>query len=83
MPQDLSAVPLAGADRAARHPARDGGGRRRDVRHPQAAPRSADWLPILPTDRAAWRRAVRRPDRLAMTLAVELDGEVIGDLFLA
>ena len=46
------------------------------------APRSASGCRSLPTDRAAWAERFADPDRLAMTLAFELDGEIIGDLFL-
>ena len=48
----------------------------------RSRPEVGDWLPILPTDREAWRERFAEPDRLAMTLAFELDGEIIGDLYL-
>ena len=82
MPQDLSAVawpvrterltirPSTAADADAMF----------DIR---SLPEVADWLPILPTDREAWRERFADPEKLAMTLAFELDGEVIGDLYLS
>lgn len=45
-------------------------------------PEVSDWLPTLPTDRAAFVERLSDPDRLAVTLALELDGELIGDLYL-
>lgn len=41
------------------------------------------WLTSAPTERAAFAEKFSTPDRLAKTLLVELDGEVIGDLMLA
>ena len=81
MPQDLSAVrwPVL-TDRLAIRPATaDDADAMFDIR---SRPDVAEWLPILPTDRAAWAERFADPDRLAMTLAFELNGEIIGDLFL-
>ncbi len=41
------------------------------------------WMTSAPTSRADYRRKFEDPDRLAKTLVIELDGEVIGDLMLA
>ena len=41
------------------------------------------WLTAAPTDREEYRARFEDPGRLAKTLVVELDGEVIGDLMLA
>jgi len=40
------------------------------------------WLTSAPADRTAYAETTCEPDRLARTLVVELDGEVIGDLML-
>lgn len=45
-------------------------------------PEVAEWLPTLPTDRDAFVERLSDPERLAVTLALELDGELIGDLYL-
>lgn len=41
------------------------------------------WLTSAPTERDAFEERFSRPERLAKTLLVELDGVVIGDLMLA
>jgi RimJ/RimL family protein N-acetyltransferase len=46
-------------------------------------PEVAQWLPTLPTDRDAFVERLSDPDRLAVTLVLELDGRVIGDLYLS
>ena len=81
MPQDLSAVDWpVHTDRLTIRPATaDDADAMFDIR---SRPEVAEWLPILPTDRTAWAERFREPDRLAMTLAFELDGVVIGDLYL-
>jgi RimJ/RimL family protein N-acetyltransferase len=48
----------------------------------RAIPEVSEWLPVLPTDRTAWTERFREPARMAVTLALELDGTIIGDLFL-
>ena len=45
-------------------------------------PEVSEWLPTLPTDRDAFVERLSDPERLAVTLALELDGELIGDLYL-
>ncbi len=45
-------------------------------------PEVSEWLPSLPTDRDAFVERLSDPERLAVTLALELDGELIGDLYL-
>jgi RimJ/RimL family protein N-acetyltransferase len=49
----------------------------------RSRPEVGEWLPILPDDRAAWAERFVEPERLAATLVLELDGEPIGDLYLA
>jgi RimJ/RimL family protein N-acetyltransferase len=49
----------------------------------RSRPEVAEWLPVLPSDAAAYAERFREPERLALTLALELDGELIGDLYLA
>jgi RimJ/RimL family protein N-acetyltransferase len=46
-------------------------------------PEVSEWLPTLPTDRDAFVERLGDPERLAVTLALELDGELVGDLYLA
>jgi len=41
------------------------------------------WMTSSPTSREDYRRKFEDPERLAKTLVIELDGEVIGDLMLA
>jgi RimJ/RimL family protein N-acetyltransferase len=41
------------------------------------------WMTSAPTSREDYRRKFEDPERLAKTLVIELDGEVIGDLMLA
>ncbi|MFC4785970.1 GNAT family N-acetyltransferase [Nocardioides sp. MAHUQ-72] len=45
-------------------------------------PEVAQWLPTLPTDRDAFVERLSDPDKLAVTLVVERDGRLVGDLFL-
>ena len=40
------------------------------------------WLPYAPADLAAYAELFQDPDRRERTLVVELDGAVVGDLFL-
>jgi len=42
-----------------------------------------EWITRAPTSRADYAEQFLDPDRLAKTLVVELDGDVIGDLMLA
>jgi len=46
-------------------------------------PDVAEWLSRLPTDRDGYAEQYLAPNRLAKTLIVERDGEVIGDLMFA
>ena len=81
MPQDLSAV--AWPVRTARLTIRPSVAADADaVFAYRSVPEVAEWLPILPTDQAAWAERFADPDRLAVTLACEVDGELVGDLFL-
>ncbi len=41
------------------------------------------WMTSAPASREDYRRKFEDPERLAKTLVIELDGEVIGDLMLA
>jgi RimJ/RimL family protein N-acetyltransferase len=41
------------------------------------------WMTSAPASREDYRRKFEEPERLAKTLVIELDGEVIGDLMLA
>jgi len=82
MPQDLSAVtwPVR-TERLSFRPATPADADAMfDIR---SRPEVGEWLPILPTDRAAWAERFAEPDRLATTLVLELDGEAIGDLYLS
>lgn len=49
----------------------------------RSLPEVAEWLPVLPTDPEAYAERFRDPDRMAVTLIAEVDGEVAGDLFLS
>jgi RimJ/RimL family protein N-acetyltransferase len=82
MPQDLSAVawPVHTARLTVRPATPEDADAMFDIR---SRPEVGEWLPILPTDRGAWAERFVDPDRLAMTLVLELDGEPIGDLYLA
>jgi RimJ/RimL family protein N-acetyltransferase len=82
MPQDLSAVawPVRTERLTIRPSTAEDADAMFDIR---TLPEVADWLPILPTDRETWRERFADPEKLAMTLAFELDGEVIGDLYLS
>jgi len=81
MPQDLSAVawPVRTARLGIRPSVAEDADPMFDFR---CRPEVAEWLPSLPTDRAVWAERFVEPDRLAVTLALELDGNVIGDLYL-
>lgn len=48
----------------------------------RSRPEVAAWLPSLPTDRDAFVARMSDPERLAITLALELDGALVGDLYL-
>jgi RimJ/RimL family protein N-acetyltransferase len=82
MPQDLTAVawPVRTARLTIRPAAADDADAMFDIR---SRPEVGEWLPILPTDRAAWAERFAEPDRLARTLVLELGGQPIGDLYLA
>ena len=82
MPQDLSAVawPVRTERLTIRPSTAEDADAMFDIR---SLPEVADWLPILPTDRETWRERFADPEKLAVTLALELDGEVIGDLYLS
>ena len=41
------------------------------------------WMTSAPTSREDYRQKFEDPERLAKTLVIELDGEVVGDLMLA
>jgi RimJ/RimL family protein N-acetyltransferase len=45
-------------------------------------PEVGRWLTALPTDEAAFAAQLAEPDRLRVTLVVEHDGAVVGDLML-
>jgi RimJ/RimL family protein N-acetyltransferase len=45
-------------------------------------PSVAEWINRQPTDFTTWSEGFCQPDRLATTLVVELEDEVIGDLML-
>ena len=82
MPQDLSAVawPVRTERLTIRPSSAEDADAMFDIR---SLPEVAEWLPILPTDRESWRERFADPEKLAVTLALELDGEVIGDLYLS
>lgn len=81
MPQDLSAVPWpVRTARLTLRPATsdDAEAIWRVRQHPGVD----EWLSHSVGDRDAYVVRVRDPDRLALTLVIELDGHVIGDLML-
>jgi len=82
MPQDLSAVawPVRTERLTIRPSTAEDADAMFDIRR---LPEVADWLPILPTDRESWRERFADPEKLAVTLALELNGQVIGDLYLS
>ena len=82
MPQDLSAVawPVRTERLTIRPATAEDADAMFDIR---SLPEVAEWLPIMPTDRESWRERFADPEKLAVTLALELDGEVIGDLYLS
>jgi RimJ/RimL family protein N-acetyltransferase len=45
-------------------------------------PAVAEWMTTLPSDLASFSEAMREPFRIAATIVVERDGEIIGDLML-
>lgn len=45
-------------------------------------PEVSEWMPTLPTDRDAFVERMSDPERLAVTLALELGGVLVGDLYL-
>jgi RimJ/RimL family protein N-acetyltransferase len=49
----------------------------------RSIPEVGEWLTRLPTDRAAYAEQYLDPERLARTLILERDGQVVGDLMLA
>lgn len=82
MPQDLSAVawPMR-TERLTFRPATAD-----DVAGAWAfrrLPEVQEWMTTADTDREAFARRFVEPDRLSKTLAIELDGVLIGDLMLA
>jgi RimJ/RimL family protein N-acetyltransferase len=81
MPQDLSAVrwPVRTERLTIRPAVAEDADAMFDIR---SRPEVGEWLPILPTDRSAWAERFVEPDRLTATLAVEIGGEVAGDLYL-
>ena len=81
MPQDLSAVswPVR-TDRLSIRPSTvDDLPAMFEIRR---RPEVSEWLPTLPTDRDAFLERMSDPERLAVTLALELGGELVGDLYL-
>ena len=82
MPQDLSAVPWPiRTERLLIRPST-----REDLPllyEIRRRPEVSEWLPTLPTDRDAFVERLADPDRLAVTLALEHEGTLIGDLYLA
>ncbi|KQR07673.1 GNAT family N-acetyltransferase [Cellulomonas sp. Leaf334] len=81
MPQDLDAVPWpARTDRLSLRPATpDDADAIWQVRRQSGVD---DWLSHDVGERDAYVARVRDPDRLAVTLVIELDGRVVGDLML-
>lgn len=81
MPQDLSAVafPIRTERLTIRPSTEDDAAAMYAYR---SIPEVAEWLPIAPTDPVAYAERFRDPDRMAVTLIAEVDGEVVGDLFL-
>ena len=81
MPQDLSAVPWP--VRTARLSLRPATADDADaIWQLRRKPGVDEWLSHTVGERDAYVARVRAPDRLALTLVVELDGRVIGDLLL-
>ena len=81
MPQDLSAVawPVRTARLSIRPILVDDLPALFEIRR---RPEVSEWLPTLPTDHAAFVERMSDPERLAVTLALELDGVLVGDLYL-
>lgn len=82
MPQDLSAVPWpVRTDRLTIRPATvDDLPLLFEIRR---RPEVSQWLPTLPTDRDAFVERLGDPELLAVTLVLEMGGELIGDLYLS
>ena len=81
MTQDLSAVPWpARTDRLTLRPA--GAGDLEATWQIRRLPEVAEWLGHDFSDHDEYAGRFLAPDRLATTLVVELDGQVIGDLML-
>ena len=82
MPQDLSAVPWPiRTDRLLIRPSTV-----EDLPllfEIRRRPEVSEWLPTLPTDRDAFVARLADPERLAVTLALEHEGVLVGDLYLA
>ena len=81
MPQDLSAVawPIRTARLTIRPVTVDDLPTLFEIRRRREV---SEWLTTLPTDRDAFVERQSDPERLSVTLALELGGEVIGDLYL-
>lgn len=81
MPQDLSAVswPVRTARLTIRPSTVDDLPAMFEIRR---RPEVSEWLPTLPTDRDAFVERMSDPERLAVTLALEVDGALAGDLYL-
>ena len=81
MPQDLSAVswPVLTARLSIRPVTVDDLPALFELRR---RPEVSEWLSALPTDRDAFVERMSDPERLAVTLALELDGVLVGDLYL-
>ena len=73
---------LAGADRAADRSGRAARRPRGDVAVPRSSPGVGEWLTQAHDDRAEYEQRFRDPERMAMILVVERDGEIIGDQML-
>jgi RimJ/RimL family protein N-acetyltransferase len=81
MPQDLSAVPWpVRTERLALRPATPEDADA--IWQIRRKPGVDEWLSHTVGDRDSYVARVRAPERLAVTLVVELDGHVVGDLML-
>lgn len=82
MPQDLSSVPWPmRTSRLTIRPAREAD--LASVFQIRGQLAVSEWLPSEPGDQDAFVRRLSQPDFLAATLVLELEGRVIGDLYLA
>ena len=81
MPQDLSAVawPLRTARLTLRPATTDDVEATWRIRR---QPEVGRWITRAPTDPVEYAEVFRDPERLALTLVYELDGEIVGDLML-